>query len=460
MATVKIIGMGMSQQDLSPQQLEIVNSADILVGGQRHLDNFDRLNVTKKPISRDLEGLIEYIRAEQSTKQIVVLASGDPLFYGIGNRLIKSLGADRVDVYPNISSVAAAFARIKESWHDAAIISMHGRKSETALSEALQRKNKIAVLTDPVNSPARLAGICQKQRIADFKMCVLEKLGSEDENIGWYALDDAARKEFRDPNLVILKRIPMQNGQAESRVLQLGMPDAAYTHQAGMITKSEIRAVSLSKLCLAAGNVLWDLGAGSGSVAIEAALLIGHGRIVAIEKNPERIKDIKSNAEMFNLTNLQVVEAELPGDLSDLTAPDRVFIGGGGKKLAQIIETAAFFLKPDQSFNQVSDGFLLALNAFPHVIKKGLLFIDPDLLIFYDFYQVQGDPIVFKPVGQSVLVIYHQIGYSHFIKLLGDIADFPPAAALVHIGFGLRFQYTVKIIFQTLDIFFVSAGRG
>ena len=346
METVKIIGMGMGLGDLPTAQLEIIERADILVGGQRHLEQFDNLKAQKRRITGDLDGLIQFIQTEQSAKRIVVLASGDPLFYGIGKRLIEALGSDRVDVYANITSVAAAFARIKEPWHDAVVISAHGRSTASELIKALQDGQKIAVLTDPRNSPAWLAEICLKNGITDYNMCVFERLGSADERIGWYTLPVAAQKDFGDPNLVVLKRIRRKSGHTGNSALHLGMPDIVFDHEAGLITKAEVRAVSISKLRLAVGNILWDLGAGSGSVAIEASLFIGKGQMIAVEKNPNRVRDIQTNASRFNLTNLQVVQAEMPDGLAELPAPDRVFIGGGGKQLARIIEAAAGYLNP------------------------------------------------------------------------------------------------------------------
>jgi precorrin-6Y C5,15-methyltransferase (decarboxylating) len=129
--------------------------------------------------------------------------------------------------------------------------------------------------------------------------------------------------------------------------LRLGAPDEWFEHQQGLITKSEVRAVTLAKLRLGSGQVLWDLGAGSGSVAIEASLFIGKGRMVAVEKSPQRIEQIKANARRFNVRRLSVVQAELPEGLKGLPQPDRVFIGGGGRDLKGIITAAARHLGPD-----------------------------------------------------------------------------------------------------------------
>jgi precorrin-6Y C5,15-methyltransferase (decarboxylating) len=134
MKAVSIIGMGMGPEDLTARHKSIIERADILVGGRRHLEQFNDIPAQKKPIGKDIDGIIEFVRAQSKLQKIVVLASGDPLFYGIGARMAGAFGARRVRIYPNISSVAAAFARIKEPWNDAAIISLHGRKNDSQKS--------------------------------------------------------------------------------------------------------------------------------------------------------------------------------------------------------------------------------------------------------------------------------------------------------------------------------------
>ena len=193
----------------------------------------------------------------------MVLASGDPLFFGIGARLVTALGGENVVIYPNISSVAAAFARIKEPWGNARVISLHGRNNKSVLLKALEKENVVAVFTDPNNSPARLAQRLIEEDFVNFKMCVLESLGSTEERIDWYRLDRAAEMSFAEPNLAILKR--SSEDLKWMKPLHLGLPDNYYHHQQGLITKSEIRAITLSKLRLLKDHVLWDLGAGSGS---------------------------------------------------------------------------------------------------------------------------------------------------------------------------------------------------
>jgi precorrin-6Y C5,15-methyltransferase (decarboxylating) len=366
MQPVHIVGLGLSPGDLTPEHLKLIDSADILVGGQRLLDYFPDSTARKKEINRNIKEMINFIQdalnnpspvrspgnnkshsqhipsATSRHPRIVVLASGDPLFFGIGSLLVKRLGKQNVIVHSNISSVAAAFAAIKESWQDATVISLHGRKPSRFFYEAITTRDKMAILTDPVHHPAQIASYLMEAGQTRFHMCVLEQLGSSKEKIHWYPVPVVAQKAFSNPNIVILMRDTKRMPARKLPPLYPGMPDCCFEHQQGLITKAEVRAVSLSKLQLHASNhILWDLGAGSGSVAIEAARLIPTGKIVAVEKRTERIEHIRANRQRFGIRNLDVIQAELPQGLNTLPKPDRIFIGGGGPHIAAIIQAAA-----------------------------------------------------------------------------------------------------------------------
>jgi len=345
MKTVTIIGMGMGPKDLTAEHIKIIEKADILIGGQRLLDYFDGCAAQKKAIDKNLEDIIDFIKNNMTSQSIVVFASGDPLFFGIGARLIKTLGAQNVNIYPNISAVAAAFARIKEPWNNVRVVSLHGRNNEGLLFKTLENENLVAVFTDPKNNPARLAQRLMEEDFINFKMCVLESIGTPEERFAWYRLDRAAAMAFTEPNLAILKK--SAKDLKENRPLHLGLPDNYYDHQQGLITKSEIRAITLAKLRLLKDHVLWDLGAGSGSVSIEACLLVPSGKVFALEKNPERIQQIEVNKRRFEVKNLKIIQTVLPEGLEYLPCPDRIFIGGGGRDLVRIINAAVTFLKPN-----------------------------------------------------------------------------------------------------------------
>jgi len=333
---IVIIGMGMSLDDLTAAHLRLIEEADLLVGGRRHLSLFkDRVPETFE-VTADLKCLVAMIQVRSPGKHIVVLASGDPLYYGIGAYLVRSLGRENVRIYPNITSVAAAFARMGEPWQDVRVVSLHGRRQEDQLRQALKTADRIAVFTDPNRTPRWVGDFLQQGHVWDFQIGVFEHMGSASEQVSWHTTESIAGRDFNTPNMVVLKRD--RDAHRATNALHLGMPESAYDHERGLITKAEVRAVTLARLNLMPQQILWDLGAGSGAVSIEASLLMPGGQIWAVEKSPTRIEQIRINRDRFGITNLNVVESVLPRGLSKLPDPDRVFIGGGGKALAETID--------------------------------------------------------------------------------------------------------------------------
>lgn len=345
MRPVTIIGMGMSPEDLTARHRDLIAAADVLVGGRRHLAHFADLAAEKIEIGKGLSTLLPAIRSAARDRRVVVLASGDPLYYGVGAYLVRALGPENVRVYPNVSSVAAAFARIRHPWQDVRVVSLHGRDGAAQLLAAAGEADWVAVFTDPTHTPAQVARLLLQNEVTGFEMCILENMGTAAERISWLAPQSAAASAFADPNLVVLKRSP-QAAASPPRPLFLGMPDEQFDHQNGLITKAEVRVLALSRLQLRPRDTLWDLGAGSGSLAIEAAVFIRSGLIFAVEQNPERIQQIRRNAARFGVSNLSAVQAVLPEGLEPLPDPDRIFIGGGGRNLGAIIRQAASRLKP------------------------------------------------------------------------------------------------------------------
>ena len=306
-----------------------------------------------------------------------------------GGTLISALGPDAVTIHTNISSVSAAFAEIKTSWHDAVLISLHGKEASN-LANVIGDNRKIAILTDQKKNPAWIANLMIQEGISDCQMVVLENLGAPDQRIRYFEdLPLVARRSFNSPNIVIVlnqtpKRSSLKrhsemiypnasspsmerevgdkvNGkvikkrslnetyalEAVSSPIYPGMPEECFAHQNGLITKAEVRAVTLSKLQLIHDHhTFWDLGAGSGSVSIEVSRFIPSGRIYAVEKNGARIPDIQKNMEKFHVNSMTVVEANLPEGINDLPDPDRVFIGGGGANIADIIRAAGKRMAP------------------------------------------------------------------------------------------------------------------
>ena len=344
MKKISIIGMGMSFKDLTQKHIDIINNADIILGGKRHLAYFRHLDIKKKIIESNIKEILEFIKLNFQNKNIVVLASGDPLFYGIGNYLSKNISKEHIDIYPNISALSYAFSKIKESWHDAFVISLHGRDHLDNFFASLINHKKIAVYTDNKQNPSWLAKQMIEKKITDFQMCVLEDLGMNSEKISWHSIDEAADLEFSQLNIVILKKINENNHikpyTKPYTKPYIGMPDDLFIHEKGLITKAEVRAVSISKLDLKSHHILWDLGAGSGSVSIESSVFIQKGKIYAVEKNKNRVEQIRQNKEKFQAHNIEIIHGELPDSMNKLPKPHRIFIGGGGKNLNLILEQA------------------------------------------------------------------------------------------------------------------------
>ena len=344
---VHVIGMGLSPGDLTASHLDLIEKATVLVGGKRHLSYFEDVTAMKKVISSPISEVLDFIEQHMANGLVVVLASGDPLFFGIGKTLISRLGVEKVVIHPNVTSMAAAFARLNLPWQDAAWVSLHGRDNMSVLARTMEEKDLLCVLTDPKNDPWAI----QKQVAGHdytWQMWVLQNLGDEKEEIvrldepGAGSTSDSPRS-FAQPNVVVLKKGELA---APAGPLRLGTPDHWFVHEKGMITKAPVRTLSLSALELAPDQILWDLGAGSGSVGIEASLFLSKGFVHAVEKNENRAAQIQANAARFKVKNLAVTLAELPDGLDALPAPDRVFIGGSGKNLDQVLEVVAKVLKP------------------------------------------------------------------------------------------------------------------
>jgi precorrin-6Y C5,15-methyltransferase (decarboxylating) len=335
--------MGMCRADLSQRHLEVIENAGFLVGTDRHLKWFADHPARQRRIDSPLSAVLDDIQNFAQSGTVAVLASGDPLFYGIGTTLIRRFGKDRVTVYPNVSSMAAAFGRIKCSWQEAAAVSMHARDGRRGLLQALAAAKPVFVLTDPENSPDRVAQMVVQDFSDDVEIWVAERMGHQDERIHNPDIRHAARQTWRTPNCVILVPNP---ASLPGPGLFPGMPENCYTHSRGMITKAEIRAVVFSKLCPRPGDVFWDLGAASGSVAIEAALFVTTGRIFAVEKNPDRAADIRTNVSRYAPGQVEVVEKDILAAMDHLPDPDRIFVGGGGKDLREILAGAGVRLAP------------------------------------------------------------------------------------------------------------------
>ncbi|MCP3926875.1 MAG: precorrin-6y C5,15-methyltransferase (decarboxylating) subunit CbiE [Desulfobacterales bacterium] len=370
---VNIIGTGVSYNDLTAAHLSLIDNADVLIGGKRHLSMFEEKDCEKIEIDKKISEISNYILSQKSNKKVVILASGDPLYYGIGSYLIKKIGKENINIHPNINSVSAAFSRIKEKWSDVKSISLHGRIFDRDFLRTFRSNNKIVVFTDIVNTPAAVSKTLLENGINWFKVCVFEKMGASDEKFEWYKLEEAVNKNFDELNIAVF----ISEEKSEGRSPYPGLPEDEYEHENGLITKSEVRAVTLSKLRLEDSSVFWDLGAGSGSVSVEAAFFISDGSIYSVEKNRDRVTQIKNNIKKFNCSNIEVKNLDLPEGISELPEPDRVFIGGGGKNLEKIVDESIKKLKKD-GIIVINTVVLKSLETAVNSLKKHNM--EPDVV--------------------------------------------------------------------------------
>ena len=246
-------------------------------------------------------------------------------------------------IFPNVTAVAAAFARLQRPWQGVAAVSCHGREAEADLAKALTTRDTVAVYTDPRHDPAWLAGWLMDRGFGHWRICVAERMGTPEERMRTFTPAEARDQAFAEPNLAILDHEPEAVPPPAPAV---AMSDDAFVHHKGLISKPEVRAISLAKLRLFSDCVLWDLGAGSGAVGIEAAAWIARGRIVAVERRAERLEMIRQNRLRHGVRHLEVVQADLPGGMDALPDPDRIFVGGGGRQLGPILDAAVGRLGP------------------------------------------------------------------------------------------------------------------
>ena len=320
---IVVLGLGMGA-NVSRAEMEQIFSADALAAGARLLERFAHLSgeriVLASPLSKALDRLA---LAREQGLRVVVLADGDPLFYGIGARLLERFGQDALRFSPGVTAVQAACARIGLPWHDLPAVSLHGRSDQGPLLAALAAKGRAAVYTDNTNTPANLARFLVEHGLDDASLWVFEDLGASRERVRRFTPAEAAREEFSPLNLVILEIPPVPGGQP-----MLGRPDAFYEKEDGLITKWPARACALAALRLHPGAVLWDVGAGCGAVGIEACALLPSGRVFALERDPKRYQVIRENIRRSGAWLVKAVQGVAPEVYTRLPDPDRIFMGG------------------------------------------------------------------------------------------------------------------------------------
>lgn len=335
---IHVVGLGpegLPAAGWRPGLEALVAQARLVAGGERHLGaaGIDLADPRAVVLRGDLRDALARIEAEEGL--VCVLASGDPGFFGIGRLLAERLGSRRLAVHPAPSSVSVAFARLGLPWDAAAVVSAHARPlgdaaravagALAARPDGLAGRELVAVLCGP-EAPPELVGVALRELHARVGWAaVLSELGQATEAVVTTDLDGLCGGQFEQRSVVILGA----SSTAPARSLAWGLPEGTFEHRDGMVTKAEVRAVVLGKLALPASGVLWDLGAGSASVAIECARLQPALRVLALERDPLQVGLATANAASHGV-RLEVLRGEAPAALADLPDPDRVFVGGGG----------------------------------------------------------------------------------------------------------------------------------
>lgn len=330
-APIAVVGM-IGGTTFGPAGAEAVTAAAVVVGSPRQLllaRGLTGPDVELVELTGPLPGVLDRIAAAtKAGRAVCVLASGDPGFFGIVRALAARFGSERLAVFPAPSSISLAFARIGESWDDAVVVSAHGRPLADAVAVAAAAA-KVAVLTSPDHPPEALGAALLASGCGPRQVDVVSRLGEEGEAVTATDLAGLAAGRFDPMSVVIMRPPPRADGGDRGPGLAWGRPEAAFAHRDGMITKAEVRAVALGKLALPAAGVLWDVGAGSGSVGIEAAALAPGLRVYAVEQSPADAARIETNAGALAVA-VDVVVGHAPEVLAALPDPDRVFVGGGG----------------------------------------------------------------------------------------------------------------------------------
>ncbi len=351
MKSIHVIGAGIAgQEGFTPRALELIEQSELLFGSARLLELFPDYGGEKVLIENETRAEM-VSRLSDFAGRAVVLSSGDPLFFGVGRYLLRNLTDELIEFLPNVTSVQYAFAKIREPWDDTIFVSAQARELKEVV-DRIVANDKAAVLTDSINTPGMIGRELLSRQRSGYKAFLCENLGTPEEKIRVTDIRGLLELDVAPLNLLIL--IKEYEEDAQQYVPTLGIPDDEFVSIKKLITKEEVRVVTLAKLKLRHDMCLWDIGAGSGSICVEADHLLPNGRIFAIERNEECRQFIKENLQKFNTRNVALIEGDAPDCLDELPDPDRVFIGGSGGRLWDILEVV------DQ---RLGSGGRIVLNA-------------------------------------------------------------------------------------------------
>lgn len=344
MKKILVVGIGPGEKDyLLPIAKRKVEEAQVLVGGKRALELLATDGQETREIKGNLQDIVDYIKAQSQEKQVAVLLSGDPGLYGMLNFLLKHFLPEELEIIPGISSMQMCFARLKLPWQDIKIVSLHGRSKDQLLNW-VRNYPKIAFFTDSQFPPQEVGAFLLQNGVENKRVIVGESLSYPEERIVETDLEGIQNfSGFKNCVMLVLKKDESQPSSYWSYATS-GIPDSFFVRGKVPMTKEEVRAVTIAKARLHKDSVVYDIGAGTGSISVECALLAG--RVVAIEKNPEGINLIEENKKLFGLENLTIKAGDAAHLLAELPPAHRIIIGGSGGQLKRIMELTKEKLLP------------------------------------------------------------------------------------------------------------------
>ena len=351
-AKIPIVGVGPDGlAGLTARSRDLLAAADVVFGSEGTLRQLPELTAERVRVGADLPEVVAKLKAGLAAgRKLAVVASGDPLFYGTARYLCEKVGPENFDVVPHVSSMQLAFARLKETWEEAYLTDLSARTLDDVVGK-VRSAETVGLFTSDVYPPNRVARELLARGIDYFRAYVCENLGGKDERITQGELAEIQDLRFDPLNVMILRRKPARPDAVRpvAKLARFGNPDEVFAQsqpKTGLLTQAEVRAVALSWLDLHPADVAWDVGAGSGSVAIEMAQLTTPGTVYAIEQDAADYHLIVANAEKFGVTNVKPVSGTAPAVFEDLPAPDAIFVGGNGGEVARLLEASYAALRP------------------------------------------------------------------------------------------------------------------
>jgi len=346
-----IVGVGSDgMSGLTSRERQALAESEAIIGQNQVLAQLGATSAEQVPLDPDLSAAGREIASRVNRQRLAFVVSGDPLFYGLAGWLFDNFGKDRFEVLPHVSSMQTAFARIKESWEDAYLSNLQKQPLPTVI-ERMRQARTVGLFTTPEVGPAAIARALLARGITGYRAHVCENLGTPRERLTQGTLDEIASLDFDPLNILILCKLPGagENHSTRSQSALFGNPEGDYAVDSpgkALVTPGEIRSIALGMLRLQPGLTVWDIGAGSGSVAIEAARLVRPGKVVAIEEDAGDFQKLIANLANHASDGVVPVRGSAPAAFAGLAPPDAVFIGGISHEVVRLIEPVWAVLKP------------------------------------------------------------------------------------------------------------------